>query len=838
MNTLLLVCNVYRPRHDKDENFINSLHEILSSDLLRNSIIILAGDMNINLLKTNDNYVNQYLCMLKSLNFVQVINKATRFPCGLNSTYNPSCLDHIFINRFIQFTGPIFYVDISDHCSSALYFELNNSPPFFSNKHKISFRPLYEQNINSFEEKLSQTDWTFISAIDDVNEQYNSFQIYINSLYCECFPLKTKLISSKRISKPWVTESTIHKIKSKSTYYKQFKNGVISRETHNTLKNRLNKEIRQDKKNYYMNLFSNSSNNMKKSWKTLHSLLGTDNKKSCTEKIFSGLRTNTEKLQIVNKFNDFFANIGNTLANQLPSSTSPPFFQSDYIPQSFYLFPPSLDEISKIIMNLKLTHTTQDVLPIKLLKRFCSTLVIPITNMIDNSIQKGVFPNELKIARISPIHKEGSYLEPSNFRPISSLFYLSKVYEKFFSLRLLKFCNKYSVISPDQFGFQNGKSTTDALMRLTEQMYSALDDRSNFIAAVIDVKKAFDCVNHDILKAKLDRYGIRGTPLKWLESYLADRKCYVELGSYRSSINTFNIGVPQGSILGPTLFLIYINNLPKISATLKTQLFADDTIVSNTGTNIDSLTTATNVELTKLRDWTQAHKLTIHAGKTKFLLVSNKNLSNHNVTIRLMDSVISPVNNCKYLGIYLDDRLTFKDHINYINSKISRHTGILYRIRDNLPLKTRLDYYYAYIYPYLSYNAIIWGCADATHIQPLVIQQKRTVRTITNAGYMDHTNPLFKRLNLLTVKDIYNFQLGIYMYHARQRGNYATQSNIRTRTSVSNLALPSFHRFSHTQKAVSSAGPQFWNSLPPDLRSTNNYKRFRKALKDFLIGKY
>ena len=463
-------------------------------------------------------------------------------------------------------------------------------------------------------------------------------------------------------------------------------------------------------------------------------------------------------------------------------------------------------------------------------------MVVPITILIENSIRQGVFPNELKVARITPIHKEGSFTEPSNFRPISSLSYLSKVYENFFSTRLINFCNKYSIISRKQFGFQSGVSTSDALISLTEDIYSALDDRLHFLAAIIDVKKAFDCVNHNILLNKLERYGIRGIPLRWVTSNLADKNFYVEIGSYKSGLNTFNIGVPQGSILGPLLFLIYVNNLPKFSNTMRTQLFADDTIVFNTGHDIDELTTSTNTELSKLNDWTLANKLTIHAGKTKLLIVSNRFSTNNAISIRIINNEINPTTCCKYLGVYLDNRLTFKDHIKHINGKISRHTGILYKIRDKLPMKARLDYYYAYIYPYLSYNIIIWGSTFQTHLQPLIVQQKRTIRTIMGAGYIDHTDPLFRRLKLLKLQDIYYFHLGTYMFHARSRGEYATQTNINTRGT--NNALPSRHRITITQHAVSCTGPKFWTSLPQHIRSINSFARFRKSLKEHLLNKY
>ena len=351
------IVGVYRPHTDSAENFIHALQNILTNHLLHNKTIIIAGDMNINILNHNDNSVNLYLSMLNSLNFVQTINKATRFPDGRNSTYNPSCLDHIFINKLTPYIAPIYFAHISDHCGSAIHLKMEETPQTVNKFHKTAFRLTNEQNIAKFETKISQTNWNFLLHYNDVNQQFSAFQNYINAIYFDCFPLKTKYISDKRKNKPWISESTMAKIKMKSNYYKQFKNGIITREENNRLKNRLNKEINRDKSNYYQTLFSNSKRNIRKSWKTLHSLLGTNDKNNSSEKIFGDATTDENRLAIVNNFNDFFTGIGNTLASQMPEAINPPLFPSDFMHQTFFLFPPTHNEIKKIIMNLKITWT-------------------------------------------------------------------------------------------------------------------------------------------------------------------------------------------------------------------------------------------------------------------------------------------------------------------------------------------------------------------------------------------------------------------------------------------------------------------------------------------------
>ena len=489
-----------------------------------------------------------------------------------------------------------------------------------------------------------------------------------------------------------------------------------------------------------------------------------------------------------------------------------------------------------MIKNLKITKTHLDTLPIKIFKKLSNVLSLPILNLINQSFSTGSFPEKMKIARITPIYKAGNKTIPSNYRPISSLPYISKLFEKSIANRMMSFCNKFSIIATEQYGFQSSISTCDALIELTETIYNSLDSKKHHFLTLIDFKKAFDCVDHQILISKLESYGIRGMPLRWFTSYLSNRVCYTEIEQITSNHRIFNTGVPQGSILGPLLFLLYINDLPKISDNLQTILFADDTTVSSSDVDLRFLTQTTNEELFKIEQWTILNKLTLNADKTEFLVFSNRKIQNFNNSIILNNTQVTPSLSCKFLGIHLDNKLTFKKHIDYVLGKISRLTGILFRIRDSLTLKARLDYYYAFIYPYLNYNVTVWGGTYETTLQPLVLQHKKVIRTIANADYRDHTTQIFANLKLLKLKDIYLYNLLTHMHKALSKGKFQSIHNLNTRTNAT--ARPKFHRLTLSQHAVSFTGPTQWNKLPNNLRSIDNIFSFKKALKKYLLDDY
>ena len=597
-------------------------------------------------------------------------------------------------------------------------------------------------------------------------------------------------------------------------------------------------KIRKAEHEYYMQCFSNFRLDLKKYWTTIKHLMGTCSKTSSVQDPNDSYRCEN--------FNNFFSQIGNNLESCLPPSCETLSFTYSN-PATLFLRPITISELDKLIFNLKIVKSDIDKLPVSIFKRIRHHILDPLARIINSSFEQGVFPEALKLARITPVHKKGDVNDPNNFRPISSLHYISKIIEKAVSNRLISFSNKHSLINKNQFGFQRGKSTCDALLNLTETIYESLDNKHHNYTLMFDIKKAFDSVNHSILLRKLSSYGIRGVALEWFRSYLRDRKCYVEISSTKSTVRTFNIGVPQGSTLGPIAFLFYINDLPsKIESNIVSPtIFADDTTMNTSHSNIDCLIFETNLALEKLYKWTVLNRLTIHESKTEVLLFSNRDVQSqtpsHNLVLNntiLQRASSETTSQCKFLGVYLDMNLvpTFKRHINSVTAKVSKHSGILYRIRDRLPADARIRYYYAFIYPYLKYNVEVWGSSYPSHLKPLIIQHKRVIRTITNSGFNEHTTPLFFQLGLLKFTDIHKFHVLVRMHKLVAADNFPVTHSLNLRNR--NQAVPEFHRLTLTQQAFSYTGPKTWNELPENIRQISNHPKFRKALKFHLLGQY
>ena len=350
----------------------------------------------------------------------------------------------------------------------------------------------------------------------------------------------------------------------------------------------------------------------------------------------------------------------------------------------------------------------------------------------------------------------------SNYRPVSLLCSLSKVLEKIMYNRVISFLNENDVLFKYQFGFRKSHSTYLALTVLMDKLIKSLENGNYVIGVFLDFSKAFDTVDHKILLAKLCHYGIRGSALDWFSSYLTNSKQFVTYNNERSELMNINCGAPQGSILGPLLFLIYINDLTNVCKFIMPIFFADDSNLFQDGESLNEIENILNEELNEIMKWLKVNKLTLNVDKTQCMLFTRKKC-NTKLSIKIENSFLTQVTKTKFLGIIIDEKLNWKDHILYISNKISKATGVIIKARM-LGKRALLSLNYSLVYPYLTYCCKVWGATYLYNIEILNKLQKKAMRIICSQSKYAHTEPVYKELKILDVKNIYNYLVGQFMF--------------------------------------------------------------------------
>ena len=827
----LIVIGIYRPHTDSIPNFISKLINILTHDLIRNHKTVLIGDLNVNLL-LDDTQINSFLTEMQLLSFVPLISKPTRFPPGDTET-PPSLLDHVWTNAMVNCNSGIIFSDVSDHLPIFLHLSIESNLP--SSK-KIQFRYFDDSCMENLLCDISALDWNDIFC-DNINLSMAKFEEVINYLYCKNSSLKTKYISYKRLSKPWMTSAIFNSIKTKSKLFKLVKLGKFSKISYNNFKNRLTSVLRSAKNSYYKNIFRENAKNSKKIWSTFRNLFGTyKNNKRITE-----IKINNSSLvddrEMANAFNEYFASVGKNLDESLPRSNSNfQDFLPNSLPHSFFLTPVSPEEISVVILKMKRKKSDLNSLPVNLLVKCRNLLSTPLAKLINMSFSSGIFPDSLKRANIVPIHKSGSRTDIRKYRPISILPMYSKIFEKCMYTRLVSYLKNYDLISPFQFGFQAGKNTSDAALNFLSKIYESLNNNLHSIGIFLDFKNAFDTVNYNILLKKLSLYGIRGVANDWFRSYLSNRQQRVKLNNTYSDFKSTNVGVPQGSTLGPLLFLVYVNDIHKASKLFDFTLFADDTSLTISNKCFSDMINTVNSELQKVFNWTLCNRLTLNLEKTVFMIFGFKNYDIFNNPILLNNVQLEIVEELKFLGIVLDPKLKFDKHIGMISKKLSKSVGIFYKVRYLVPENLMLILYYSLVYPYLLYAISIWGGTYPTHLQPLIIIQKRVIRLITNQNFLAHSSPLFLKTKVLKLPDIYKLILAQIAFSSDVINNFRSNHTHNTRNR--NALQPAFQRLSVCQNSLNYNLPLIWNELPLEVKSEEKYSRFKMEVKRFFLSKY
>ena len=385
-------------------------------------------------------------------------------------------------------------------------------------------------------------------------------------------------------------------------------------------------------------------------------------------------------------------------------------------------------EITKIITSLKSKNSSgHDNINSKFFKLIKQDIISPLVILFNKSLETGVVPDLMKLAEIIPIYKSKDKTLLNNYRPISLLPIFSKLMEKIVHIRLYNFLMSKHIFYNSQYGFRKHHATAHAIHEFVDNTVNAFDNKLLTLSVFLDLSKAFDTIDHNILLKKLDWYGIRGKALDWFRSYLTDRTQYVKYNNPKSSIKTLPCGVPQGSVLGPLLFIIYTNYLPNCLIVTKAILFADDTTIFLSSQNKQFLYESVNKDLHSLSEWFQTNKLSLNVSKTNYVLFNNTRVDNaDNFNLTIANKSIERKNEVKFLGLYLDSKLDWNAHIKFVRNKMNSALYAMRRSKNILKQSHMMTLYYSLFYPYIDYGITLWGASYTQHINKLQTSQKKS----------------------------------------------------------------------------------------------------------------
>lgn len=770
----IIVGVVYRPPQGLTSTFNEYINIILNLISSENKHGYIMGDFNIDLLK---NGTSDFINTVFSNNFFPTISKPTRV-----SGTVASLIDNIFTNNITDITPGILLTNISDHFPVFIQTSVEQS----KSDSGYYARNYSDKNTTYFNNLIHNTDWNFICSIEDVNVAYYNFITVFQNIYDECFPY-IYISNSKRRKKrhPWITTGILQSIKRKNKLYrKMLKNpNMDNSDKFRTYRNKLTHIIRISKTRYYSDKFNSCSGNSKRTWAIINDVLHNRKSKSSipdTMKVGNG-KTNDPK-QITNAFNDFFINVGPTLASDIHSDTNPNHYLRNSNPSTLYMSPANESEVFKVALACLKPDKSAGFDGIKpsILRKVLHYVVHPLTHIINLSLATGTVPDHIKIAKVIPVYKEGDHDVIGNYRPVSVLTGFSKIFERIVHNRIYNFISKHDIMFKSQYGYRPGHSTELALTEALEVLYDAIDNKRISVGVFLDLSKAFDTIDHRILFMKLSHYGIRGTGLDWIRSYLSNRKQFTNCLHTDSDCMNVVCGVPQGSILGPLLFIIYVNDICHVSDNCTIISFADDTNIFFSGLDPVEMRARVCHVLDEFHAWFSANKLSLNVGKTKYVVFNEGRNRNILSDIQMHGSSLKKVCFTTFLGVTIDSGLTWRHHINTISTNISRGVGILSKLKHYLPKHILRSLYFTLIYPHLTYCITVWSGTAAYNIKKLFVLQKRAIRHISSADYNDHTSKLFASLKLLKLPDLVKVHLATFAYRSINGYNPPTCKNLFT----------------------------------------------------------
>jgi len=833
----IILHGIYRPPDRNIESFVDDMAGICDN-IKRDDHVFFVGDLNIDIISPTS-AGEDFMSLCYSSSFLPLINIPTHV-----TDRTSSCLDHIWYNKLHDVHSGAFDTDITDHYMIFATVQLQTDVNGFFTK---LFRDHGATSLNTLRVEFSRFANEFSMFLEagsgeiGIDELMRTFAIDLYKIYDKCCPIRSKRISNNRQLKPWISNDLMSCIRRKHLLYRSFKRGVVDLEYYNAFRNQVTSLIRRAKVRYYSHKFQSKLNDASATWKTINSLMSRKVRSSKSIEVLSGDRLLSEPGAVASCLNEYFIGVGNDLDRNIPlCNTSPMSYMGERVTNSFFINPVVPNDVFRIVTNLKSKSCPLYGLPTYILKLNVDLLSTCIAKLFNISVGAGKFPESLKESRVIPLFKSGNDNLVKNYRPISLLSDFSKIFEKLMYSQLIGFINNNDILCCNQFGFRKNCNTSDAIVEFLDSIYQTLDSRYVSVAVFLDFSKAFDTVRHDVLLSKLDHMGVRGHALDWFRSFVSGRRQYVTVNNVNSSSSPINIGVPQGSVLGPLLFLLYINDMHNSSNRLKFIHFADDTTVFHSGQQLHEIITEINVELLKIRDWLNSNRLSLNVGKTSFMLFCDRKVQEVPI-VRVADIGVKQVSEAKFLGVLIDDKLNFQRHVSNITGIVSRSIGVMNRISIFVPPRVMKSIYYSLVFSKINYGVIAWGRSRLGNISIMEKILKRARRCVSRSA----NSAWDVTASFLNFRSIFEYFTAIKFYRSVKLNHHSYYAQIfdtliplhdhDTRFSCQDkYNIPHFVK-SKCRSSFLFQSIDIWNGLTEDTKACDTLSKFKRSLKRELL---
>ena len=820
---------MYRPPSYNYNCFMNALEDIMHKYQKKH---VLVGDFNLNLLEPDNYLIMDYTNNITLNNYT--INNDINIENDTRSTIiTNSLIDHVLVSQLLapQCKTTIESNSLSDHKRLEITLSINSKNG--TQKVTHTTKGIYHKKLKDMVERTVAN-----ANIETFNDLINV--IHTSKNECEY----TKQIRCHN-NNTWVTQELMEMIKKRDKLYKNMcsdRNNTLVTNEFKKIKNQINNKIKSLKDRHFKTKWFEANGDPRKQWSFINTLMGKQRRDTAIDSVILNNHSIEDPAEIANALNKHFCDIGKSIVSEINSSVPDGNvlnFSEMTCDNSIFVSITDENEIRDIMLNLKKNSAPGDdqitICDILNIKESIIKILVKLTNRV---LLSGQFPEELKIGKISPIYKSGPRDCMSNYRPITVISTFSKIVETVIKNRMLSFISKYIGMDQYQYGFIKNSSTLGATSDLVSRIANDMDNKKIVVAVFIDLKKAFDVVSPEILLNKLKNLGFRGQMYDLIKTYLKDRKQYVKLNLLTSETEICEYGVPQGSVLGPLLYSLYVLSLKCSGLQGRYYTFADDTVLLYSGEGVGDLERNVNDDLHLYTSWLDYNKLKVNIDKTKYMVFKQKNKHIQELNIRIKDTSISRVNKIKYLGLIIDENLNWQEHINMITSKTASMVAAVYRCRDYLSYRAKMNVYNAFFLSNFRYLLPVWGTCGQVRFNSMQLLQNKILKVLFKYDYLYHTDDLYRELAVFRLDVLLKIEQSKLMYRIINNTQKCTTKisfnrdihmyNTRVKNNIhQNCVSSGVGLNSPIARAIS-----VYNGLPDSIKQIKRYPKFVNVVRN------